>query len=150
MQHRRKYQARSRAKGFTLIELMIVVAVIAIIAAIALPSYNSSVLKSKRAIGKGELMEVLTRQEQYFVNNKAYALTMGALGYGGGGTATSYLINDQGEEVTTNSIYRIEFFGTPTSSTFTIQAVPQNNQAADDCGTMQLSHTGAKSPAECW
>lgn len=147
MQHTIRQQARRRAKGFSLIEIMIVVAVIAIIAAIALPSYNNSVLKSKRGMGKAELMEVLSMQEQYFINNKAYATDLTSLGY----ATNPYFINDQGSEVAdANSIYRIALSGA-TVSDFTIEALARNGQADDtDCSTLTLTNTGAKTPAQCW
>lgn len=142
-------------KGFTLVEVMIVVAIIAIIAAIAVPSYNDSVIRSKRAIGKGELLEVLTRQEQHFINNKAYATTLTALGYG----ADPYFISEQGDEVAaTGAIYEIGLADGASATAFTIEATPQNAQADDtDCGTLQISNTGLKtisggtsSAAACW
>jgi type IV pilus assembly protein PilE len=136
-------------KGFTLIELMIVVAVVAIIAAIAIPSYNSSVIKSKRAIGKAELLDVLSRQEQFFVNNKGYATDLTALGF----VANPYFINDQGDALTAaaGSIYQISLAAGATTAAFTLQATPQNDQIADtQCGTLQISNTGLKSPTQCW
>lgn len=139
------------SRGFTLVELMIIIAVIAIIAAVALPSYNSSVLKSKRAMGKAELLEVLALQEQYFINNKAYATTLTGLGY----AANPYYIDGQGEQTTTgNAIYQI-VLASPTTTSFTLQAVPQNAQTNDsDCGTLTLTNTGLKSADNlgiaCW
>ncbi|MCW8195246.1 prepilin-type N-terminal cleavage/methylation domain-containing protein [Proteobacteria bacterium 005FR1] len=141
-------------KGFTLIEVMIVVAVIAIIAAIALPSYNSSVIKSKRAMGKAELLEVLARQEQHFINNKAYATNLTSLGYG----ANPYLIDDQGNETAANAIYQIALAAGASTTAFTLQAIPQNAQADDaECATLQISNTGLKTisggtstAASCW
>lgn len=58
--------------GFTLIEMMIVVAVIAIVAAIAIPSYQSSVLKGKRAQGRTAIAELLQQQERYMTQNNCY------------------------------------------------------------------------------
>ena len=65
---------RQQARGFTLVEILIVVTVVAILAFIALPSYQQHVIKTKRSLAKAELMEVLSRQEQFFVNNRQYAL----------------------------------------------------------------------------
>lgn len=150
------YARQATQKGFTLIELMIVLAVIAIIAAIAIPSYNSSVVKSKRAIGKGELLQVLSRQEQFFVNNKGYATTLTALGY----AANPYFINDQGDQLTAaaGSIYQISLAAGATTAAFTLQATPQNSQESDtQCGTLRISNTGLKTitggtatAAQCW
>ena len=59
-----------RTKGFTLIELLIVVVIIAILSAIAYPSYQAYVIRANRAMAKAELLEVAVRQEHFFLNNK--------------------------------------------------------------------------------
>ena len=64
--------AKNKSMGFTLIELMIVVAIIAILAAIAYPSYQDSVRKSRRAEGRSAMMEVLQQQERYMTQNNTY------------------------------------------------------------------------------
>lgn len=92
-----KYK-RSQQSGFSLIELMVTIVIIGIIAAIALPSYQSSVRKSKRVEAKTELLQVMARQEQYFSENRSYTVTPGDLGY----TATT----DQAFK-TENENYRI-------------------------------------------
>jgi len=143
-----------KIKGFTLIELLIVIVIVAILVAVGLPSYQESIRKSKRAIGKAALFKVLARQENNFVNNKAFATTLTDLGYG----ANPYYIDDDGAETTAaNSIYQIALSG-PTTTAYTVQAIPKNNQANDSlCGTLQLGHDGTKSisggsgsVADCW
>lgn len=62
----------SKSKGFTLIELMITVAIIGILGAIAYPSYQEYVFKSKRAEGRTAMMEVLQQQERYMTQNNTY------------------------------------------------------------------------------
>jgi len=64
--------ARKQSRGFTLIELMIVVAVIGILASVAYPSYQEYVRKSKRAEGRTALMELLQQQERYMTQNNTY------------------------------------------------------------------------------
>jgi type IV pilus assembly protein PilE len=144
----------SYRNGFTLIEVMIVVAVIGIIAAIAIPSYSSSILKSKRQMGKGELLEVLARQEQFFVNNKAYATNLTALGY----SANPYYINDDGAQTSAgSSIYLISLVS-PSTTAFSIRATPQNGQTDDSqCASLQVSSSGQKTivggsstASSCW
>ncbi|MFZ5486615.1 MAG: type IV pilin protein [Burkholderiaceae bacterium] len=63
---------KASSRGFTLIELMIVVAVVAILAAIAYPSYRDSVLKGRRAEGRAALAELLQQEERYMTQNNCY------------------------------------------------------------------------------
>ena len=65
--------AYRRARGFTLIELMIVVAIIAIVAGIGYPSFKNYVLKAHRASAQAFLMDAAQRQQQYFLDNRAFA-----------------------------------------------------------------------------
>lgn len=68
-----------RQQGFTLIELMVVVAVIAVLSAIAIPAYDQSVTKARRADAKVALMKLAQLQEAYFSNNNRYAITLAEL-----------------------------------------------------------------------
>lgn len=141
-------------KGFTLVELIIVAAIVGVIAAIGYPSYQESVRKSARTMGTASLMETLGRQEQYFVNNKQYSTNLMALGY----PANGYYINTEGQAQATaaGSVYLIQLAAAPaaTTTTFSLEAVPQNGQVTDACGTLILTHTGARSqsgtPTNCW
>jgi type IV pilus assembly protein PilE len=63
---------RSRSRGFTLIEMMIVVAVIAIIAAVAIPSYQDSIWKGKRGEAKAAILKALQAEERYYTQNNTY------------------------------------------------------------------------------
>ena len=62
----------SRARGFTLIEVMITVAVVAILAAVALPSYRDYIIRSRIVEAKTNLADMRTRLEQYFLDNRSY------------------------------------------------------------------------------
>lgn len=143
-----------KQNGFTLIELMIVVAIIGILAAIGYPSYQNSVLKSNRSVAKTALFEVVSRQENSFLNSKAYATDLSNLGYSG----ASYYVDKQGDTSTVGeSIYLIQLATGASTSAFTVQAVPQNSQAKDaTCGTLSLSSTGVKAETgsgvvkDCW
>ena len=137
----RQSGARARGiRGFTLIELMIVVAVVGILAAIAVPSYNDSVRKSRRAQAKADLVEYAQMAERSFTVNNSYEpfdLPPNTPSPRQGGDAR-YLIN-----------------AATTATTFTITAVPQSGQDADKCGTLTINQAGVKTPTaapldDCW
>jgi type IV pilus assembly protein PilE len=144
-----------RQRGFTLIEVMIVVAIIALLVMIAMPSYQSYVRKTQRSMAKSELLSVMARQEQFFTDNKQYATDLTSLGY----VASPYAINRDGEDLETTAtgiIYEIGL-SSASSTAYTLQAVPQGDQANDSlCMTLQItsagvkSHTGSGSTSECW
>ena len=71
--------AKSRIRGFTLIEMMIVVVVVGILAAIALPAYQEQVRKSRRATAEAHLMDVAARQQQFLLDNRRYATDLATL-----------------------------------------------------------------------
>ena len=128
-----------RQSGFTLIEMLIVVAVIAILAAIAVPTYNEQVRKSHRGGGKAVMLQTVQALERFHtVNNtySGYTPTNFAAPEGSTGTAQHYEL-----EVSNLGV-----------ATYTITAVPKNGQLKDKCLTLSISHTGAKTPATdgCW
>jgi len=128
-----------RVGGFTLIELMITVAVVAILAAVAVPSYQDQVRKSRRAQAKADLVEYAQMAERFHTVNNTYA------GYALGSTQSP---REGGTAWYTLGIQQ-------TQSTFTITATPKGNQAKDKCGTMTLNQASVKTPAEskvsgCW
>ncbi len=124
------------SRGFTLIEVIIVVAIVAILAAIALPSYQNSVLKSGRAEGKAALLNAAQRLERCFTEFNAY------------NNANCPDFNPV--EITENQRYAISLSAVAPMS-YTLQAVPQGSQAGDtQCGTLTLSQTGAKTESGTW
>lgn len=131
--------------GFTLLELMVVVAVIAILAAIALSSYRNQLIKSKRAEGKQVLSDLALRQEKFRLNNATYTATLGAGGlvYSGGPGALA--------TQSPSGYYNITL-STPTGNcttpvvaassgnSFRITATATGDQAEDtDCATIVLT-----------
>lgn len=68
-------------KGFSLIELMVTVAIVAILAAVAVPAYNAQVQKARRADGISMMMQIAQQQERYFSKNFSYASSVTDLGY---------------------------------------------------------------------
>lgn len=135
-------------QGFTLIELMIVVAVIGIIAAIAFPSYNAQMTKTRRADAKTCLVDAAQRQEDFFYRGNTYSTTLTDLGYAAG---TVNCGDDANYTLTAAA------GGSGIGSSYILTATRANAQAGDAlCGNFTLSSTGVKGvtgslPASsCW
>ncbi|QYJ98702.1 prepilin-type N-terminal cleavage/methylation domain-containing protein [Shewanella alkalitolerans] len=128
-----------KMKGFTLIEVMIVVVIIGILAAIAYPSYIDFVTKSGRSEGVAAVMRAANLQEQYYLDNRQYASSMADLGLGNGTTFN-----------TEHDLYTLSAIG---GSSFTVKAVANEPQKSRDsvCKTISITSSGVKGPsAECW
>jgi type IV pilus assembly protein PilE len=126
------------ARGFTLIELMIVIAIVGILTAIAVASYDFAVVKSRRGAAQGCLMEAAQYMERYYTTKFTYK---------------DAVLPDCSSDVTPH--YALSFVAAP-DTTFTIQAVPSSDQAAKEthCGTMTIDDKGVKtasiSGGNCW
>ncbi len=124
---------KPQQNGFTLIELMIVVAIIGIIMTIAFPSYQESVRASRRSDGMALISQILQAQERYYVNNYTYSTDLTAVGY-----ASASNIDSEGE------YYKVSATacGTGIGQCVLLTAVGQGDQAND--GNLTLNSQGAK------
>ena len=128
-------------KGFTLIELMIVVAIIGIIGAIAYPSYDSYMKKSRRADAKIALTGMADQQERFYLQNNTYTTNIANVG-GTGTDENFYVLSIDGADVNGFTLRATAVAGGP-------QAL-DNTTNHGDCTVMTLASTGAKTPVACW
>ncbi|HEX9390491.1 MAG TPA: type IV pilin protein [Usitatibacteraceae bacterium] len=131
LENRSRPQQPSR--GFTLIELMIVVAIIAVLAAIGYPNYTNFVLKAHRADAQSFLMNAAQRQQQYFLDNRAYAPDLATLNVALPSTVSPYY----SLAIATSTL--------PPPG-FTLTATPIGTQNRNNEPTLSINQTGAKTP----
>lgn len=133
--HRKR--RRQSAAGFTLIELMITVAIIAIIVAVAMPAYQSYTRDARRAAAVSLLADLASRQEQFFLDNRTYTNNLVSLGVPSGTLTT-----DGGQYTLTVTA--------ASATAFTLQATPTTNQTTSQCGNLTLDNNLTKTPAACF
>jgi type IV pilus assembly protein PilE len=154
-----------RIRGFTLIELVVVMVIVAILAAVAVPSYNRYVLQSHRTEAKTALLDIAGMEERYFTAQNAYSGSPTDLGY----TGTTWPV------VVGHGYYQIAIVagmtapasaptsgnpsGTPATYGFTAVPVPGNNQVNDtQCASFTISSSGQQTATgsdsnpnvDCW
>ena len=125
--------------GFTLVELLIAVAIVGILAAVAFPSYTDFVARSNRTEAQRELLRIANMQEQFYVDTRAYTADMTKLGLG------------SDPFITENAYYSID--AALANGGFVLTATALDPQKSNDssCQTLSVSETGKKLPASaCW
>ena len=154
MQRSQLLNAR-HTQGFSLTELMIVVVIFGILAAIAYPSYVDQVRKSKRSVAKSALLDIANRQEQFFFNNRVYTADMsnaaGGLGFP---SDPAYFGDDGAPASSSDAVYSVDATLTGGGTGFLLTATPRNGQIGDGCGDFTLSSTNVRavstSASNCW
>ena len=135
------------SKAFTLIELMIVIVVIGILAAIAYPNYTEHVRRGKRAEVKAALMEGAQALERYYSTHGSYLDSEGNF-------ADTFATQAPAPGAAN---YTIAAQGAPTATTYQLRATRTGSMANDPCGDFQISQTGertlanaTRTAAQCW
>lgn len=128
-----------KSTGFTLIELIIAVAVIAILATVAIPIYTTLTQKSARSDAMAVLMDLRLEQEKYRLKNPNYSVTLSSVNI---------------DSTSPNNKYNIDITAAGVAS-FTATATPTGSQASDSCGTFAINQdgpdtTGSYANDSCW
>lgn len=131
-----------KKSGFTLLELVIAIAVIGIIVAIAFPAYQNQVEDTRRRTAQADLLELAQWMERRYSNG---------FDYRNGGNNPVLPFSQSPQQGTT--FYNLSFAAAVGRDTYTLQAVPTGAQTGDDCGTLTLNEQGIRGAAlaaGCW
>ncbi len=133
------------ARGFTLLELMVTVLIVAILAAVALPSYQNYMFRARRADGREMLQRIASAQERFYTNRMRYSDDL-----------TSNAGLNQGTTLSEQGHYNVTVVVAGDGQSYTLTAAPQAIQAADACANLTVNnvgargYTGSESNGKCW
>jgi type IV pilus assembly protein PilE len=143
-----------RQRGMNLIELLVVVAIVAILGTVAYPSYVRHIVDTKRTAARSTLLQVADRQQQFFMDNKTYAADLTSLGF----SANPLFVGDDGRQLPAGdgqSVYSVTLANVGVT-TFTATAAPLSGQLSRDteCGSLVLDQSGNRTQSgagtDCW
>lgn len=145
--------SKKKSDGFTLIELIVAVAIIGILTTVALPNYQRYVVRSNRVAAQAAMMDLANREQQYLLANRAYTNSLTTLGYVTPSEVSSkYSFSDTGNIALSQyldaSCAVQTDTGTAPSFVITFSPITGSSQASD--GALYLSSTGVKCPANKW
>ncbi len=135
-----RHQLNAVSCGFTLIELAVVMAVAAILAAVAIPNYSEYVMRSHRSAVQSFISDVASRQSQFFLDRRNYAATVAALNMAA-----------PPADVTARYTVDIAVVAGPPAG-FQVSATPIGTQATDRCGLLTIDQAGNRTAVgpRCW
>lgn len=137
--YRGSYLRFGVASGFTLIELMITVAILAILLSIAIPNYSNYLLRAKRSEGRSTLMDVIARQERFYSDNQRYANSLSDIGLN--------------SAISENGYYTITVSSTTPFQAAIATATPKAPFVDAECGALSITTANVRSSGggtDCW
>ena len=139
---------QSKTRGFTLVEVLIVVVIISLLAGLALSSYGNYIRKARRADAKADLLELAQLIERNYTESNSFAVDA---------AGNAYTLPFNRSPATGRIFYNLSLNPAPTATTYTIQAVPTGSQTDDTlCMTLSLNQAGQRfesgsgTVADCW